>query len=287
MSAPSARDRATVATTLLAFERDGIRHRDDSLAVEEPMEIRVVAQAGGQSRAHPVAVTMRTPGADGELATGFLLSEGIVDDPAEIETVIEERPRGDELTSNVTAVFLREGTPFDPERFRRNVYTSSSCGICGRASIDRVAVACDTPPRGNTIWAPEKLHALPEVLAAGQTAFGHTGGLHAAGLFGPNGALELLREDVGRHNAVDKVIGALLGAGRLPATDTLLLVSGRASYELVQKALVAGIPTLAAVGAPSSLAVDLAKRFDATLIGFLRDGRFNVYSGHQRVATDT
>ncbi len=270
--------------SVLTVDGDDVTRRDDHVATESPVEIRVAS--GG--RQHAIAITMRTPGRDEDLAAGFLLTEGVIPDHHPIERVdgstrAEETSATDE-TSNVGCVTLREDHPFDPEQFRRNVYTGSSCGICGRASIDRVTVACAGPPVGDSRLRPATLHGLPVSLRDAQNVFARTGGLHAAGLFEPDGTLGLLREDVGRHNAVDKVIGARLRAGTLPASDTVLVVSGRASYELVQKALVAGIPTLAAVGAPSSLAVDLARRFGLTLIGFLRDGRFNLYTGPQRVA---
>jgi FdhD protein len=181
-------------------------------------------------------------------------------------------------------VTLAPGTPFDPARMSRNVYTTSSCGICGKASIELVRAACVSPPVGTFNLSPAFLLDLGERVRASQAVFTRTGGLHASALFDAEGRLVLVREDVGRHNALDKVIGALFLDGKLPASNTVLWVSGRASYELVQKALVAGIPTLAAVGAPSSLAVEMAREFGMTLIGFLRDGRFNVYAGAERIA---
>ncbi len=283
MSESSPHGLGSVVRSVLTIDHDQVTRRDDRVAAESPVEIRVAS--GG--RQHAIAVTMRTPGHDHDLAAGFLLTEGVLADGNQIMQ-IDSATTQDETTgappSNVVCVTLHDDVAFDPEQFRRNVYTGSSCGICGRASIDRVAVTRAGPPEGETALTTTILHALPATLRAAQDVFTDTGGLHAAGLFDPRGRLLLLREDVGRHNAVDKIIGARLRAGALPASDTVLVVSGRASYELVQKALVAGIPTLAAVGAPSSLAVDLARRFELTLIGFLRDGRFNLYTAPKRVA---
>jgi FdhD protein len=272
---------AALPATVVTYEAGEVERRSDLLAVEEPLEMRVLAEEGGRQRRHGVAVTMRTPGHDFQLAAGFFLSEGIVADREAIWSIdycaeTEER--------NVVDVRLRPGVPFDPQRFSRNVYTSSSCGICGKTSIDLVRSVCPARPLGRERIARQVLTGLPETLRQAQPVFSRTGGLHAAGLFDAAGRLLLQHEDVGRHNALDKLIGTLLLDGALPASERVLLVSGRASFELVQKALAAGIPTLAAVGAPSSLAVDLAKEFGLTLIGFLRGGRFNVYSGEERIA---
>ncbi len=181
-------------------------------------------------------------------------------------------------------VFLAPEVEFDPARFTRNVYTTSSCGVCGKTSLELLQTACPAPPRGDFRVGAATLAALPAKLREAQPVFERTGGLHASGLFSPEGELLLLREDVGRHNALDKVIGALLLEDRLPASDTLVLVSGRASYELVQKAVMAGIPVLVAVGAPSSLAVATARELGMTLVGFLREDTFNVYAGEGRIA---
>jgi FdhD protein len=226
---------------------------------------------------------MRTPGHDAELAAGFLFTEGVVPDAEGIRDIAYATAPSPLASENVINVTLAPGTPFDAARLTRNVYTTSSCGVCGKTSLELVRAAHPERPRGDFRLAPETLSRLPGILQEGQTAFARTGGLHAAGLFDAAGTLLLLREDVGRHNAVDKLVGALLLAGRLPAPDTLLLVSGRASFELVQKALVAGVPAIAAVGAPSSLAVDVAREFGMTLVGFLREGRFNLYAGAERV----
>jgi FdhD protein len=242
--------------------------------------MRVSVEEGGHRVHHAVAVTMRTPGHDFALAAGFFLSEGIV---AQREAIWRIAYCQTAEEQNVVEVHLRPGVAFDPQRFSRNVYTSSSCGICGKTSIDLVRSLCPARPVGRERIARQVLTGLPDTLRRAQPVFSHTGGLHAAGLFDAAGRLLLQHEDVGRHNALDKLIGTLLLDGALPASDRLLLVSGRASFELVQKALAAGIPVLAAVGAPSSLAVELARDLGLTLVGFLRDGRFNVYSGEERI----
>jgi FdhD protein len=242
---------------------------DDELAVEEPCEIRV----GGQS----IAVIMRTPGADLDLVRGFLLTEGIV---GTLDEVAGLEPAEDE--QNVILVRLRAHHPFDAERLRRNLYASSSCGLCGKASIKAVRVLARPLPALPCV-PPRVLSALDAQLRAAQPIFRRTGALHAAALFDQEGHLCVVREDVGRHNAVDKVIGAALKAGAPDLTTAILLVSGRASFEICQKALVAGIPTLAAVSAPSSLAVDLARATGLLLVGFLRGDAMTVYSAPERV----
>jgi FdhD protein len=258
------------------------RSRRDVVAVEEPLGIRVVVEEAGRALRHDVAVTMRTPGADEELALGFLFSEGVLREPSAVARVREcETPATD--PGSVIEVYLAPGVAFDAERLRRNVYTSSSCGICGRAAIEQVRMLCRPVRREGLRLDVETLWALPDRLRDGQAVFDNTGGLHAAGLFDAAGELLVLREDVGRHNAVDKVVGGLFAAGALPAADRLLLVSGRASFELVQKAALAGIPLLAAVGAPSSLAIELGAELGMTIVGFLRGERCNVYSGAERV----
>ena len=235
----------------------------DELAVEEPLEIRV----GGT----PVAVTMRTPGHDEELALGFLRSEGV---PAE-----SAHPTAD-LAANVIEVEVP--ARFDLERLRRNFYTSSSCGVCGKGALEAVAVEAPVVTSDVTI-AADLVTALPERLREAQATFAATGGLHATGLFDDRGGLVLAREDVGRHNAMDKVIGWAFQQGLLPLERNVLCVSGRLSFELVQKAAVAGCPIMVAVGAPSSLAVELAGDRGITLCGFVRDERLNVYTGTQRI----
>ena len=257
---------------------DGVgAHRPDSLAAEEPLEIRV----GGR----PLTVTMRTPGDDFDLARGFLVSEGVVTSAGDVTSIryCAGATVGGANTYNVVDVLLDDAVPAPDASLERNFYTTSSCGVCGKASLDAVR----TVSRWSVEADPVRLSAttiatLPDTLRAAQRVFDRTGGLHAAGLFDADGTLSCVREDVGRHNAVDKVIGWAVGQGRLPLTGMTLMVSGRASFELVQKAVMAGAPALAAVSAPSSLAVDLAREMGLTLVGFLRGSTMNVYSGEQR-----
>ena len=263
---------------------DGQRERDDEAATEEPLEIRVVPAAGTDADRFRIAVTMRTPGADFELAAGFLLTEGLLRTPSDLTRIAYCTDPDEPQRFNIVQVTLAPGVAFDAERFRRNVYTTSSCGVCGKAAIEQVTTAVERTPIGRFAIDPRVLGSLPGRIASGQRVFGRTGGLHAAALFTPSGELVLLREDVGRHNAVDKLVGQRLLTGALPDSNTVLLVTGRAGFELVQKAAVAGIPFLAAIGAPSSLAISLARAQRMTLVGFLREGRFNVYSGGERIA---
>ncbi|HEX3870254.1 MAG TPA: formate dehydrogenase accessory sulfurtransferase FdhD [Pirellulales bacterium] len=257
----------------------------DTLAVEEPLEIRVAFRDSSAEVQKSISITMRTPGNDFELACGFLFTEGIVRRAEDVASVRHCGPGvGASSLQNVVRVELAADVQVDLKRLERHFYTSSSCGVCGKTSIEALNVTglkrrTDALP---TVEA-ETVHRLPETLRGAQDVFSKTGGLHAAGLFDTHGALLSLREDVGRHNALDKLIGAELLAARLPASDKVLVVSGRASFELVQKAVVAGIPIMAAVGAPSSLAVELAERYGMTLLGFVRDERFNIYCGKQRL----
>ncbi|HSH74830.1 MAG TPA: formate dehydrogenase accessory sulfurtransferase FdhD [Longimicrobiales bacterium] len=261
---------------------DTQRVRDD-LAVEEPLEIRVSwTGRDGRAKVEPLAVTMRTPGDDFDLVAGFLVGEGVV---STLEDLVEMTYcRGGEAQEyNTVEARLGAGAGFDPDRLRRNFYTTSSCGVCGKASLEAVeAQGCRVLPDGLRIGA-ELLPELPERLRAGQTVFERTGGLHAAGLFDTEGERRIVREDVGRHNAVDKVLGRAFLDRMLPARGLVMVVSGRASFELVQKAVMGGVSVLVAVGAPSSLAVDLAQRFNQTLVGFARGDGFNVYSGGERI----
>lgn len=275
MASTAARTR--VARTRVIAVRDGrARERADGLAAEEPLEIR----AGGPGE-EPVrvAVTMRTPGHDFELATGFLVTEGLVGRDGVAAVAYCEDP--DAQRYNVVTVRTR--APFELGAAERNFFASSSCGICGKAALEAIAVRCEPVPPGATADSATLL-GLPDALRAGQRVFERTGGLHAAGLFDPGGRLRRAREDIGRHNAVDKVVGAAALAGELPLSGSVLMVSGRAGFEIVQKAAVAGIPVLAAVSAPSSLAAEAAERFGMTLVGFLRDDGFNVYTGRERIA---
>ncbi|HEY2798850.1 MAG TPA: formate dehydrogenase accessory sulfurtransferase FdhD [Thermoanaerobaculia bacterium] len=251
------------------------RTREDWVTVEEPLEIRV----GGQT----LAVTMRTPGHDHELAAGWLVTEGIVSRPDElvrIEYCRETRSPEEEGNVVIARITAQAGDVLD--RARRLLLTSSSCGLCGKGSIESIHGRF-APITVSATTSPEVLLALPDALRRAQTTFGRTGGLHAAGVFSLSGELRTAREDVGRHNAVDKVIGSLFREGHLPLSESILCVSGRASFEIVQKALAAGIPIVAAVSAPSSLAIDLARDSGMALAGFLRAGGFNLYSGEDRV----
>ena len=265
-----------VSVTGVKEWRDGVlRPMDDYLVGEEPLEIRVGDRA--------ISVTMRTPGHDLELATGFLFTEGLITNRAQIKSVHHE-PDATQNGGNRVQVELAAGTVFDLEASQRNFYATSSCGVCGKASIDAVRVRNIAPPNRDCTVDPEVLCLLPDALRAEQQLFNRTGALHAAGLFSLGGQLQLLREDVGRHNAVDKVVGWALANDRLPLSGAMLMVSGRGGFEIVQKALVAGIPVLASVSAPSDLAVKLAREFGMTLVGFLRGRRFVIYSGAGRIA---
>jgi FdhD protein len=268
-----------LAARSVRIERfDGMQSQSslDQVAAEEPLEIRL-----GDA---PLAVVMRTPGADPELALGFLVTERVVADPRQVLSVRHcTRAPGAGAQDNVIRVLLAPGVAVDLEALRRNLYASSSCGICGKATIEN-ALAEAPPLEDPSRFALELFYGLPERLAARQPVFSRTGGLHAAGLFSPQGELLVVREDVGRHNAVDKVVGWALRQGRLPLRGHVLLVSGRISYELVQKALCAGVPVLAGVSAPSSLAVELAERAGITLVGFLRGRGLNLYAHPERVA---
>jgi len=249
------------------------------LAAEEPLEIRVAGR--------PLTVTMRTPGQDFDLAAGFLVSEGVVCQANDVAGIRYCPGAVDEggNTYNVVDVVLSPGVPPPDPSLERNFYTTSSCGLCGKASLDAVRSTAAWSVRDDAVVVNPRIVAeLPDRLRAAQQIFARTGGLHAAGLFSADGRLLCLREDVGRHNAVDKVLGWALRDGRLPLRSTLLLVSGRASFELVQKAVMAGIPVLAAVSAPSSLAADLADDAGLTLIGFLRGSSMNIYSAAHRLA---
>jgi FdhD protein len=270
--------RRNVTTRRIVAVHDGVRSdRADTVATEEPLEIRV---AGPDQDLRSVAITMRTPGGDFELAAGFLFTEGIVA-PGEVTRVAycDDLP-GEDQQYNVVSVTL--GRPFDPEVLHRNFYATSSCGICGKAALDDVEIHCAPVGPGPEVPVATIVE-LPDRLRRAQRLFERTGGLHAAGLFTPHGALLSIREDVGRHNAVDKVIGEHLLAGGVPLSDRILQVSGRVSFEIVQKAAVAGIPVVSAVSAPSSLAVEAGERFGMTVVGFVRDGRCNIYTHPERM----
>jgi FdhD protein len=282
--ADGGRPGATVAVRVRRFGAAAGRPDVDEVVAEEPLEIRV-APADAE-RSVPVAITMRTPGHDFELAAGFALSEGIAASPDEIRGLRYCAVDGEPQWFNVVTIDLAPGRPFDPDAFRRNVYTTSSCGLCGRAALDRVQRAGISRPSGDVRFDPDRIAGLGERLRERQAAFARTGGLHATGVADAEGRLGLVREDVGRHNAFDKAVGRLALDRALPAASRIAVVSGRASFELVQKALVAGFPALAAVGAPSHLAVALAEEYGLTLIGFLRPDGFTVYAGPERLVPD-
>jgi FdhD protein len=264
--------------TVVAVRDGSVTRRADALAGEEPMEIRV--------NGTPISVTMRTPGNDFELALGFCLTEGLIATPEAVRSIRYCVDTGDEAQEyNVVDVGLVDPTPV-PDSLRRNVYTTSSCGLCGTASIDAVRKRVPDVSGDGLRLAPAVLAGFPDRLRAAQRVFDRTGGLHAAGVFDAGGELVCLREDVGRHNAVDKVIGWAATARRLPLGGHALMVSGRIAFEIAQKALVAGFPMVAAVSAPSSLAVELAESAGMTLVGFLRGTSMNVYCGVRRVVDD-
>lgn len=263
------------------YEGGVLRRRTDVLATEEPLEVRV--EAGGTTRT--VAITMRTPGDDFELAAGFLHGEGVITGAGDVRRVAYclDRAVGAEQRYNVVTVSLAAGVTPDLRPLDRHVVTTSACGVCGKASIDALHVrGCPAPPAQVAVEG-DTLLALPGRLRAAQAVFERTGGLHAAALFDLDGAVTAAREDVGRHNALDKLIGWALLDGRLPLHRQVVMVSGRASYELLQKSVAAGVPVVCAVSAPSSLAVDVARAFGVTLVGFLRDGGFNVYAHPDRI----
>ena len=268
-------------TRLLRYAAGRAEGGGDELATEEPLEIRL---AGGGVR-RTVALTMRTPGADAELAAGFLFGEGIVRERDEIRGIAAGDPEAADprARGNVVTVDLGDRPLPDLGGLERHFFATSACGVCGRAGLEALRVRAAPLPPGPSV-APATLLALPRALAAAQGVFAATGGLHAAALFDAAGELQALREDVGRHNALDKLVGWALLAGRLPLAAGVVLVSGRASFEILQKTLAAGVPVVCAVSAPSSLAVELAQSFGVTLVGFLRGDRFNVYSAPERVA---
>jgi FdhD protein len=272
------RPHSTTRTGIVAIEGGRRRQRRDRLATEEPMEIRVDEPGADQRN---VAVTMRTPGHDFDLAAGFLFTEGLIDGGHEVRGIRYCAVPREEQHYNVVSVGVtRRLTDFE---LQRNFYATSSCGICGKASLEAIETRCAPVAEGPVVDAAVLLR-LPDELRRAQSVFDSTGGLHAAALFDVDGRVMVVREDVGRHNAVDKVIGSELLAGRVPLSDRIMLVSGRAGFEILQKAARAGVPIVCAVSAPSSLAVDTARRFGMTLAGFLRDERFNVYSHPERIA---
>jgi FdhD protein len=264
-----------------ALRDAGNVHRTDAIAVEEPLEIRLIKERSGENggTGRPVSITMRTPGNDSELALGFLHGEGLLREPRDVLDARHCGPSG-----NVVRVTVRADLPLDLDRLNRNFYTTSSCGVCGKASIEAVTASAGLRRVSSDLVVRESvLRTMPDILRAAQTGFAETGGMHAVGLFTAEGELLALREDVGRHNAMDKLVGAEWMSGALPWSQRVLLLSGRASFELIQKAMMAGAPVVAAIGAPSTLAVELAESAGITLVAFLRSGGCNVYCHAARV----
>jgi FdhD protein len=268
-------------TRVRVVEEGHARVRPDTLATEEPMEIRLLSGETKQT----VAVTMRTPGADFELAAGFLYGEGIVSSPEDILKIsyCVDAALDAEQQYNIVNVELRDGRGYDLRPLERHFYTTSACGVCGKASLEQLELrGCPVIPAGPEV-AAEVIYSLPSKLREAQGLFEATGGLHAAALFDAEGNLVALKEDVGRHNATDKLIGWALLEGRVPLNNRIVMVSGRSSFEILQKCLAAGVPMVCAISAPSSLAVEVAQQFGMTLVGFLRGNRFNVYSRYERI----
>jgi FdhD protein len=274
-----------IPTEILAVSATGADAQVDQLAVEEPLEIRLQSYRQGVIHRQSIAITMRTPGHDQELAQGFLIGEGIIESMDQVmacEHSGTESLKGN--ASNVIKLTLQPGVEVDTDRLQRNFYTTSSCGVCGKASLEALeTIGAEPFSEDGFVVSASALHALTDKLSVDQHGFRETGGLHAAALFDSDGQPLCLREDVGRHNAMDKVCGHRL---QEKIGTAGVFVSGRASFELMQKALMAGLPLLAAVGAPSSLAVEFAVEYNMTLIGFMRDGRFNIYAGRQRVTLE-
>lgn len=266
--------------TVKKVNSEGITDAQDILAAEEPLETRLMFYKNGTPAEQSISVTMRTPGNDTELAMGFLFTEGIIRSSAEV-CDIRHKPGSDD---NVITVSLQPDVQPDIARLERHFYTTSSCGVCGKTSIEAVRTICPVSSSSHELKLKASLvYELPQRLRGSQQVFESTGGLHASAVFDEEGRLLISREDVGRHNALDKLIGTALQQDKVPLNRHILLLSGRASFELVQKAAMAGIGIVAAVGAPSSLAVQLAKECNMTLIGFVRDARFNIYSGSERI----
>ena len=268
--------------------RDGeVSAQRDAVAAEEPLEIRLAYELVGRPAEKSVSVTMRTPGRDMELAAGFLYGEGILDGLADVDRFERCPGEGSEhSTGNILRVHVADGVEVDVGSLQRNFYTTSSCGVCGKASLEALDMQdCPRLEGGDFALDGSLVCQLPDRLREAQEVFDDTGGIHAAGLFDADGQIIDVQEDVGRHNALDKLIGSRLLDGALPLDESVVVLSGRASFELLQKALMAQIPVIVAVGAPSSLAVDVARDFGATLVGFARNGRFNIYSHRHRIET--
>lgn len=272
-------NKSKTKSTVWVVEKDKIRSHLDQITIEEPLEIRL------NSPQQTVAVTMRTPGADFELAAGFLYSEGVITSKQDIQKIsycVDAKIDG-EQRYNIINVELKPGLNPNLQPLERHFYISSACGVCGKANLEALRLRGCQIINANFQVKSEIIYSLPNQLRAAQNIFSSTGGLHAAALFDREGNLLKLQEDVGRHNALDKLIGAALLADELPLNESIIMVSGRSSFEILQKATVAGVPIVCAVSAPSSLAVSVARDFGITLIGFLRDQRFNIYSGRERI----
>lgn len=277
---------SSLAFDIRRISGNSARSLEDRVAVEEPLEIRLGYSTPAGRTVTSISITMRTPGFDAELATGFLYSEAIIKHAKDVIAVEHCGPTApDSGNHNIIRVDLDSSVTVDLGRLQRHFYTTSSCGVCGKSSLDALRVTgAEAIVDGGVRFTRNTLTSMPDALRATQTTFDETGGLHAAAVFNSEGEILFTREDVGRHNAVDKVVGALLAKNLLPASNLGLIVSGRASFELMQKALVAGIPLLAAISAPSSLAIQLAQEFNVSLIGFLRGNTFNIYAGEDRIS---
>jgi len=287
---PRQNDRGCQDVLIQRFDSKRFAANQDVLAIEEPLEIRLAYGSAQDRQLNSISVTMRTPGNDAELAAGFLMTEGVIHDTTDIDSIstglLEAAADSHVWNSsarNVVTVELAPTVEVSLGTLQRNFYTSSSCGICGKASLLALRTVCPPRRKNEFLIDAETLCMLPARLREAQGIFDRTGGLHAAGLFNTTGELDTMREDIGRHNAVDKLIGKALLEDRVPLRDRLLLLSGRASFELLQKAVMGGVPMVASVGAPSSLALEVARDFDVTLVGFLRDNHFNVYHGSSRI----
>lgn len=268
---------SVVSCPITKVKQDRYSNTEDILAIEEPLEIRLGHWQAGKYIQKNISITMRTPGSDAHLATGFLFTEGIIRNGEEIENVTS-------ISENIILINLKSSVLPDIAKLERHFYTTSSCGVCGKSSIESIKTICNVETSGVDFEIPATLaYQLPQLLRKHQNVFEQTGGLHASALFNINGELLLIQEDVGRHNALDKLIGYALQKNMLPLDNHILLLSGRASFELIQKATMAGIKMVAAVGAPSSLAVQLACENNITLIGFLREERFNIYCAPKRI----
>jgi len=270
---------SSLSIEIIKVKQDTSLKAFDLLASEEPMEIKIVFGRATERIQKSISVTMRTPGNDFELAAGFLFTEGIIKNAGDIKTI--KYCNGS--NENAVKIEMKDDIAIELNKLERNFYTTSSCGVCGKSSIDVIKTVCrlEDAEKDFTQISPEIIYALPEILRSKQDVFGFTGGLHACGLFNYKGEFLLSREDVGRHNALDKLVGAALNQSMIPLRQNILLLSGRASFELIQKAWMAGISVVAAIGAPSSLAVQMAEEAGITLIGFLRNRSFNIYTGSQ------